>query len=95
MSDSELSRRGRWRSSARPTPLLLYTQAIISASPVPDPKTARAEKSSYCGASPINPSGGCRFRPRCPYVIRGKCEKEEPPLVEARRGHHVACHLYA
>ncbi len=79
-------------------PLHPYTQALISALPVPDPKTARSRKVLLLQGeppSPINPPAGCRFHPRCPYVISGKCEKEEPPLMEARRGHYVACHLYA
>jgi peptide/nickel transport system ATP-binding protein len=79
-------------------PLHPYTQALISALPVPDPKTARSRKVLLLQGeppSPINPPAGCRFHPRCSYVIRGKCEKEEPPLIEARRGHYVACHLYA
>jgi len=79
-------------------PLHPYTQALISALPVPDPKTARSRKVLLLQGeppSPINPPAGCRFHPRCTYVIRGKCEKEEPPLIEAKRGHYVACHLYA
>jgi len=78
-------------------PLHPYTQALISALPVPDPKTARGRKVLLLQGeppSPINPPAGCRFHPRCPYIIRDKCEKEEPPLIEARRGHYVACHLY-
>jgi peptide/nickel transport system ATP-binding protein len=79
-------------------PLHPYTQALISALPVPDPKTARSRKVLLLQGeppSPINPPAGCRFHPRCPYIITGKCEKEEPPLTEARRGHYVACHLYS
>jgi peptide/nickel transport system ATP-binding protein len=75
-----------------------YTQALISALPVPDPKTARGRKVLQLQSeppSPVNPPAGCRFHHRCPYIIRDKCEKEEPPLKEARRGHNVACHLYA
>jgi len=79
-------------------PLHPYTQALISALPVPDPTLARGRKVLLLQGeppSPINPPPGCRFHPRCPYVIRGRCEKEEPPLQEARRGHYVACHLYS
>jgi peptide/nickel transport system ATP-binding protein len=79
-------------------PLHPYTQALISALPVPDPKTARGRKVLLLQGeppSPVNPPACCRFHPRRPYVIRDKCEKEEPPLMEARRGHYVACHLYA
>jgi len=79
-------------------PLHPYTQALISALPIPDPKLARERKVILLQgepSSPINPPPGCRFHPRCPYVIKGKCEKEEPPLLEVRRGHYVACHLYS
>jgi len=78
-------------------PLHPYTQALISALPIPDPKVARSRKKILLTGeppSPINPPPGCRFHPRCPYVIKGKCEREEPPLVEVKRGHLVACHLY-
>jgi len=79
-------------------PLHPYTQALISALPVPDPTLARGRKVLLLQGeppSPINPPPGCRFHPRCPYIIKGRCEKEEPPLQEARRGHYVACHLYS
>ena len=78
-------------------PLHPYTQALISALPVPDPKIARTRKVILLQGeppSPINPPSGCRFHPRCPYFIKGKCDVEEPPLKEVKRGHYVACHLY-
>ncbi|HEY0522495.1 MAG TPA: oligopeptide/dipeptide ABC transporter ATP-binding protein, partial [Stellaceae bacterium] len=42
--------------------------------------------------SPINPPSGCRFHTRCPYAFE-RCRAEEPPMLEVRPGHHVACHL--
>ena len=78
-------------------PLHPYTQALISALPVPDPKIARSKKTVLLQGeppSPINPPAGCRFHPRCPYFIKGKCDVEEPQLKEVKSGHYVACHLY-
>jgi peptide/nickel transport system ATP-binding protein len=70
-----------------------YSQKLLAAVP-----TLRGEKAiEYIPGdvpSLITPPPGCRFHPRCPYAIRGKCEKEEPPLKEVRRGHYVACWLY-
>jgi peptide/nickel transport system ATP-binding protein len=78
-------------------PLHPYTQALISALPVPDPKTARSRKVILLQGeppSPINPPPGCRFYPRCPVAIKGKCDREEPALREVKNGRFVACHLY-
>lgn len=78
-------------------PLHPYTQALISALPVPDPRAARGRKTLLLQGeppSPINPPPGCRFYPRCPYFIKGKCDKEEPQLKEVKNGRYVACHLY-
>lgn len=78
-------------------PLHPYTQALISALPVPDPQTARSRKALLLQGeppSPINPPPGCRFYPRCPYFIKGKCDREEPQLKEVKSGRYVACHLY-
>jgi len=77
-------------------PLHPYTQALISALPIPDPKVARSRKKILLTGeppSPINPPPGCRFHPRCPYVIKGKCEREEPPRKQVE-GSEVACWLY-
>jgi len=70
-----------------------YTQALLSAVPVPNPR-ARREHIIPKGEipSPINPPSGCRFHPRCPYVME-ICSKEEPSLVGTEGGHLVACHL--
>lgn len=72
-----------------------YTQALLSAIPVPNPKRKR-KKIELKGEVPsaINIPSGCRFHPRCPYKTR-KCVKKEPPLVEIAKDHFVACHLKA
>ncbi|WP_324736545.1 ABC transporter ATP-binding protein [Thermococcus sp. SY098] len=80
-------------------PLHPYTQMLLSAIPVPDPEMAkelRAKRKIVRGEppSPINPPAGCRFHPRCPFA-KDVCRKEEPPMVEVERDHHVACWLYA
>jgi peptide/nickel transport system ATP-binding protein len=74
------------------SPLHPYTQALLSAVPIPDPH-ARRKKDLPRGEipNPINPPPGCRFHPRCPDA-REECSKHEPELYEARPGHFVACH---
>jgi peptide/nickel transport system ATP-binding protein len=70
-----------------------YTEALISAVPVPDPTARRAEvviKGEV--PSPINPPPGCRFHPRCPYT-QEKCRKEQPELVRIGKERYVACHF--
>jgi oligopeptide/dipeptide ABC transporter ATP-binding protein len=70
-----------------------YTEALLSAVPVPDPEAARKRiilKGDV--PSPINPPSGCRFHTRCPYAF-ARCSQEEPQMREALPGHHVACHL--
>ncbi|MGQ9565485.1 MAG: ABC transporter ATP-binding protein [Candidatus Bathyarchaeales archaeon] len=76
-------------------PLHPYTQALISAVPVPDPESARVEV-VITGEipSPINPPPGCRFHTRCPVVVGEICRTKEPQLVDVGNGHMVACHLY-
>ena len=72
-----------------------YTEALLSAVPVPDPDPAiRRRRIILAGdvPSPINPPAGCRFHTRCPYVF-DRCRTESPELRELSPGHYVACHL--
>jgi len=75
-------------------PLHPYTQALLSAVPVPDPDLA-VERIILEGdvPSPLHPPPGCRFHPRCGRCMP-RCRQEEPRLREVEAGHHVACHLY-
>ena len=74
-------------------PLHPYTQALMSAIPVPNPRLKR-QRTILKGdvPSPLNPPTGCRFHPRCPVAIE-KCSKEEPVFKEAAPEHWVACWL--
>ena len=74
-------------------PLHPYTQALMSAIPVPNPRLRR-QRIILKGdvPSPLNPPQGCRFHPRCPVAIE-KCSHEIPPLLEVSPEHWVACWL--
>ena len=70
-----------------------YTEALLAAVPVPNPRIAR-KKLLLPGdvPSPVNPPPGCSFHTRCPYA-EARCRIERPLLREVAPGHHVACHL--
>jgi oligopeptide/dipeptide ABC transporter ATP-binding protein len=75
-------------------PLHPYTEALISAVPVPDPTSKRSEtviKGEI--PSPINPPSGCSFHTRCPKAM-DVCRSKEPRLIEEKEEHYVACHLF-
>lgn len=69
-----------------------YTQALLSAIPIPD-ITLKRQRILLKGelSSPINPSPGCRFAPRCLYAT-DQCRAQAPEFTEKAPGHYVACH---
>jgi oligopeptide transport system ATP-binding protein len=76
-------------------PLHPYTQALLSAVPIPDPIKERKRQGIILEGSvpsPVNPPKGCRFNPRCPVAI-DICKKEEPEWREISTDHWVACHI--
>ncbi len=70
-----------------------YTEALMSAVPVPDPAVKRQKRVLQGDVpSPVNPPSGCHFHTRCPYAV-ARCKVEVPLLREIAPGHHVSCHL--
>jgi oligopeptide transport system ATP-binding protein len=75
-------------------PLHPYSQALLSAVPIPDPKKDRARRRTILTGdvpSPINPPSGCRFHPRCPIAM-AICSQEVPAWREVASSHWAACH---
>jgi oligopeptide/dipeptide ABC transporter ATP-binding protein len=78
------------------SPLHPYTKALLSATPIPNPKTTRnLDRIILSGdvPSPMNIPVGCRFNTRCPYAFE-KCREEEP-ILKKNEESCVACHLYS
>lgn len=77
-------------------PLHPYTQSLLNAIPDPDPENAGRFRDIPAGEPPslISPPNGCRFHPRCPRIIKGLCDVEEPREFEPAPDHFVECWLY-
>jgi oligopeptide/dipeptide ABC transporter ATP-binding protein len=73
-----------------------YTQALLSAVPIPDPEAEEHRRAVVLTGdvpSPADPPKGCHFHTRCPAALEGRCDVDDPALVEVRPGHWAACHL--
>jgi len=83
-----------YRDDLYENPLHPYTQALLSAIPIPDPVVEKRRKRIVLTGdipSPVNPPPGCRFHTRCPLAF-DRCKSEVPPLREYAPGHFAACH---
>jgi oligopeptide/dipeptide ABC transporter ATP-binding protein len=77
------------------TPLHPYTEALLSAVPIPKARAKGRKRVILTGdvPSPINPPSGCHFHQRCPYAM-ARCRVEVPALREVTPGHLASCHLH-
>ena len=77
-------------------PMHPYTQALLSAVPIPDPEAEERRRPVVLAGdvpSPADPPSGCHFHTRCPAAQEGLCDVQDPPLREVRPSHWAACHL--
>jgi oligopeptide transport system ATP-binding protein len=75
-------------------PLHPYTEALLSAVPVPDPRLRRVRVPLQGDVpSPIHPPSGCHFHTRCPLAVKPLCSTQRPELKQSGAGHWVSCHL--
>jgi len=71
-----------------------YTEALLSAIPIPDPTLDRTRiRLSGAVPSALSPPSGCKFHTRCPRIVGPVCEQEPPPRREVADGHHIYCHI--
>jgi oligopeptide/dipeptide ABC transporter ATP-binding protein len=73
-----------------------YTGALLSAVPIPNPELGRQRRAIVLEGdvpNPINPPAACRFHPRCPRFVEGRCDVDEPQLRSFGHDHEAACHF--